>query len=105
MIGKPIELRGLQKTLLELFEDQFEMVSIPVEQKLPDDLSAQISHRVRLQMINAAENYATSELLRLISSLEGTETTDAVIQKLNNLTRSGQMDQLIAWLQVSSSVI
>jgi hypothetical protein len=53
---------------------------------------------VRKKLREAAENYASSELMRLIDSIEQSVASPESTDRMKELTRAGNMDELIRYI-------
>ena len=96
VIGKPIRLENLRRSLLDFFPNYFEKLSSQTSDhaEQPLQLPDEFRHKLRI----AAENYASSELMRLIDTIERTAgVTDNTI-RMRKLTRSGRMEELIKYI-------
>jgi signal transduction histidine kinase/ligand-binding sensor domain-containing protein/CheY-like chemotaxis protein len=96
VIGKPITLEILRQSLLNSFSNHFEEVS--KETPSPSAQPLQLPNEVRCKLQKAAENYASSELMRLIDSIERSTGSNENTIRMKELARSGRMDELIRYI-------
>ena len=96
VIGKPITLQALRKSLLDSFPNYFEEDSIKTEEALEEAL--ELPEELRNKLREAAGNYASSELMRLIDSIERSTGSNEKTARMKELTRSGSMDELIRYI-------
>jgi len=96
VIGKPITLEILRKSLLDAFPNHFEEVILRKEKALESPL--RLPEEVREKLREAAENYASSELMRLIDSIEQSVASPESTDRMKELTRAGNMDELIRYI-------
>jgi signal transduction histidine kinase/ligand-binding sensor domain-containing protein/CheY-like chemotaxis protein len=100
LLAKPIELDELIQIIFELFPDRINSDEKEDKNKCAHKEIQQLGIESKNQLINAAERYAVTELMRKFDRLQSSETLSSdTCLLLRSLTRSGDVKKLLKVLR------